>query len=36
MVLNGEKMAATGFRAKVTVEEGMEEIVKEAKEGSKQ
>ena len=36
VVLNGEKLAATGFRAKVTIEEGMKEIVKGAKEGSKQ
>ncbi len=33
VVLNAEKLAATGFRTRVTVEEGMKEIVNEAKKG---
>ena len=35
VVLNPEKLAATGFRTRITIEDGMKEIVKEAKEGSK-
>lgn len=35
VVLNPAKMTATGFRTSVSIEEGMREIVKVAKEGSK-
>lgn len=34
VVLNPEKLAATGFRTSITIEEGIREIVKVAKEGS--